>query len=263
MIDAAIVGCGLIGDKRAASLQRHGARIVAVHDVDTGRAAAMADRWGGAVAPSLDALLEARPDLVVVATDHASLCDVGATVAAAGCHLLLEKPGGRTAAELRQVQHAAERSGVTVRVGYNHRFHPSFLRMRELGAAERFGPLLHVRARYGHGGRIGYEREWRADRARSGGGELIDQAVHLIDLTRFVTGDDVSLAFAELRTDFWAMDVEDNAFLALRPRRGGFAWLHASWTEWKNLFSFEVAWQTAKFEVIGLGGSYGVERLTF
>ncbi len=58
------------------------------------------------------------------------------------------------------------------------------------------------------------------------------------------------------------MDVEDNAFLALRPARGGFAWLHASWTEWKNLFSFEMALERCKIELNGLGGSYGPERCT-
>ena len=129
-------------------------------------------------------------------------------------------------------------------------------------ASGRYGPLMFVRARYGHGGRLGYEQEWRADRPTvSGGGELVDQGSHLIDLVRACFGD-VDLAFAEMRTMFWKMDVEDNAFLALRPRSGGFAWLHASWTEWKNLFSFEVMLERAKLEVNGLGGSYGPEQLT-
>jgi predicted dehydrogenase len=150
---------------------------------------------------------------------------------------------------------------VTVRVGFNHRFHPALLDARRLVEGGGYGRLLHVRARYGHGGRVGYEREWRAAREISGGGELIDQGIHLVDLTRSLFGD-ADLAFAELRTDFWPMEVEDNAFLALRPRMGGFAWLHASWSEWKNLFSFEIALERAKLEVTGLGGSYGVERLT-
>ena len=120
---------------------------------------------------------------------------------------------------------------------------------------------MFIRARYGHGGRVGYEREWRAQREVSGGGELIDQGIHLIDLTRFLAGD-VDLAFGELRTTFWDMDVEDNAFLALRPHAGGFAWLHASWTEWKNLFSLEIMLERAKIEIAGLGGSYGPETLT-
>jgi len=98
------------------------------------------------------------------------------------------------------------------------------------------------------------------DPAVSGGGELIDQGMHLIDLTRSFLGD-VVLEYAALRTDFWEVPVEDNAYVALRGVNGGFAWLHASWTEWKNLFSFEVALERAKLEVRGLGGSYGTEQL--
>ena len=123
-----------------------------------------------------------------------------------------------------------------------------------------FGRVMHIRVRYGHGGRSGYESEWRARRELSGGGELLDQGVHLVDLVRFISGD-VLLAFAELRTDFWSTDVEDNAF-PLRAADGAFAWLHASWTEWKNLFSFEVALENAKIELSGLGGSYGIETCT-
>ncbi len=124
-----------------------------------------------------------------------------------------------------------------------------------------YGRIMNIRARYGHGGRLGYEREWRTSSRAGGGGELLDQGVHLIDLVRFFAGD-AELAFAELRTDFWPVAVEDNAFLALRCRSGAFAWLHASWTEWKNTFSFEIALERAKLELSGLGGSYGVERLT-
>jgi predicted dehydrogenase len=124
-----------------------------------------------------------------------------------------------------------------------------------------YGDVMFLRARYGHGGRVGYEREWRADPAVSGGGELIDQGIHLIDLTRFLVGD-ASLAFSDLRTAFWSMDVEDNAFLALQCVSGALAWLHASWTEWKNLFSLEIMLERAKIEISGLGGSYGVESMT-
>jgi len=149
----------------------------------------------------------------------------------------------------------------SLRVGFNHRFHPALRKAHELVEAGAYGPVQHLRGRYGHGGRIGYEREWRADRARSGGGELLDQGIHLIDLTRYLVGD-VALAFCELRTEFWPMEVEDNAYVALRAEQGAFAWLHASWSEWKNLFSLEISMRDAKIEITGLGGSYGIERLT-
>ena len=81
------------------------------------------------------------------------------------------------------------------------------------------GPLLYIRGRYGHGGRLGYEREWRADPAISGGGELLDQGVHLIDLARWFLGDFVEVG-GHAATYFWDMPVEDNGFLSLRTASG-------------------------------------------
>lgn len=261
-VGIALVGCGFIGEKRVSQLP-DGARLVSCYDVDSERAAVVAARAGtsDATATSLEQLLDTRGiDLVIVATTHDSLCTVARSAVERGHHVLVEKPGAHHLEPLLELRKLAREQCVLVRVGYNHRFHPALRRVREAVEAGNYGNLLHVRARYGHGGRLGYEREWRADRARSGGGELIDQGSHLIDLVRSLFGD-VDLAFAELRTEFWNMSVEDNAFVALRPRTGGFAWLHASWTEWKNLFSFEVTLERAKLEVSGLGGSYGPERL--
>jgi predicted dehydrogenase len=121
---------------------------------------------------------------------------------------------------------------------------------------------MYVRGRYGHGGRIGYDKEWRFDRAISGGGELVDQGSHLIDLAHWFLGDLTEVQSA-LRTYFWSADVEDNCFLLLGTATGQVAWLHATWTEWKNMFSFEIVGRTGKLVVDGLGGSYGVESLTF
>jgi predicted dehydrogenase len=256
-----IVGCGLIGHKRAANLPAE-AHLVACHDIDPLRSAAFGEQFGVEVVPTLDALVK-RDDiqLVVVATVHDVLADIAMRAVEQRKHVLLEKPGANRSDALRSVRDAAAAKGVQVRVGFNHRFHPALFRLRDIVVSGTYGPLLFVRARYGHGGRLGYEREWRADRERSGGGQLIDQGSHLIDLVQALFGD-VDLAFAEMRTAFWDMPVEDNAFVALRPRSGGFAWLHASWTEWKNVFSFEVMLERAKVEVNGLGGSYGPERLT-
>ncbi len=123
---------------------------------------------------------------------------------------------------------------------------------------------MYIRGRYGHGGRIGYDREWRADPARSGGGELIDQGMHLLDLSHWIAGP-LELHSAMLRTHFWDAPVEDNAALILgdaRARSAPWAMLHVSWTEWKNLFSLEIYCRTAKLQVDGLVRSYGPQRLT-
>jgi predicted dehydrogenase len=124
------------------------------------------------------------------------------------------------------------------------------------------GELMYVRGRYGHGGRTGYDKEWRANPALSGGGELIDQGVHLIDLARWFLGDFVDV-YGFVHSYYWQIPVEDNSFMLLKTAQRQVALLHASWTEWKNLFSFEVFGRRGKLGIAGLGGSYGTERLAF
>jgi predicted dehydrogenase len=197
---------------------------------------------------------------VIVATTHDMLAPIAAAAAGAGKHVLIEKPGARRASELDAVAEAARRTGALVRIGFNHRYHRAFQKARAIFDSGAIGPLRFIRGRYGHGGRPGYEREWRADQALSGGGELLDQGVHLIDLAHWFLGDFTRVT-GRTPTYFWKMPVEDNAFLLLETAAGQVAFLHASWTEWKNLFSFEICGRDGKLEISGLGGSYGLERL--
>jgi predicted dehydrogenase len=178
-----------------------------------------------------------------------------------GKHVLVEKPAGISVAELDELEAAAEKTGALVRVGYNHRYHPACLKALELFRSGALGPMMFVRGRYGQGGRIGYEKEWRADAKLSGGGELIDQGVHLIDLAGIFLGEFTTVE-GHATTYFWKMPVDDNAFLSLRNAAGNTAWLHVSCSEWKNLFSLEIYGRDAKLHWEGLGGSYGVEKLT-
>jgi len=201
-------------------------------------------------------------DAVFVAATHDLLAPIAAEAACAGKHVLIEKPGARRAEELDIVAEAAARTGVRVRVGFNHRFHRALRKAREIFESGALGEMMFIRGRYGHGGRVGYDKEWRAVREKSGGGELIDQGAHLIDLSRWFLGDFARVR-GSARTYFWDMPVEDNGFLLLETARGQMAFLHASWTEWKNLFSFEIAGRIGKLEISGLGGSYGPERVTW
>jgi predicted dehydrogenase len=261
-LNAAIIGCGQIGRKRAAALGE--ARLAVCCDVDAARADALAGAYPGAqaVADWRAAAGCAGIDVVVVSTAHDMLAPVAEAAARAGKHVLIEKPGARRACELDGVAEAARRAGALVRIGFNHRYHRALRKAREIFDSGAAGPLMFVRGRYGHGGRLGYEREWRADPAISGGGEAIDQGIHLIDLARWFLGDFTRVAGCA-PTYFWKMPVEDNAFMLLETATGQAAFLHASWTEWKNLFSFEICGRNGKLEISGLGGSYGTERLTF
>jgi predicted dehydrogenase len=265
MIGVGIVGCGLVGGKRARALAvDSGSRLIAVADVNRGRAEGLAADYPSCLATDDWRAVVTRDDvdLVIVSTTNDALVPVATAAVTRGKHVLVEKPGARSAAELLPLVTAAKDAGVLVKVGFNHRFHPAIRQARALFDEGAIGPLMYIRARYGHGGRLGYEREWRADLKISGGGELLDQGVHLIDLARWFAGD-----FTDVRghaeTYFWRMPVEDNAFLLLTTATGQVAWLHVSCTEWKNLFSFEIFGRGGKLQVDGLGGSYGLEQLTF
>ena len=259
-LGVAIVGCGTIGRKRANMLGD--ARLVACADIDLARAQALAGTVAGASAGDDWRAVIARADvgIVIVATTNDVLAEVSCAALEAGKHVLVEKPGARSVAEIDAVIETATRSGRRARVGFNHRYHPALKKAHELFESGLLGDLMFVRGRYGHGGRIGYDTEWRADPARSGGGELIDQGVHLIDLSRWFLGEFTSVdGFAH--TYFWQMPVDDNAFLLLRTADDRTAFLHVSCTEWKNLFSLEIYGKGGKLHVEGLGGSYGLERL--
>jgi predicted dehydrogenase len=258
----AIVGCGQIGNKRAAALGP-GDELIACHDLSVEAAQRLASRHPCKVCATLDELLACQPQVVIVATVHDQLAKIAERALLAGAHVLVEKPAGVSTAQLDRLIECERSTGRRVKVGFNHRFHPGLARAAAEVHSGGHGELMYLRGRYGHGGRLGYEREWRADPARSGGGELVDQGMHLLDLTHWLAGP-LPLHSALLRTHFWDMPVEDNAALILGAadtRTGPWAMLHASWTEWKNLFSLEIYCRTAKIQVDGLVRSYGAQRL--
>ena len=261
-IRVALIGCGLIGQKRLNHLPPGSVTVAC--DLDPGRARKIAAQSPGCVATDSVEQAVASPnvDAVMIATVNASLAPIACQAAQAGKHVLVEKPGAVSVAELEKLESLSKKHGVLVRIGYNHRYHPAALKALELFRSGALGPILFVRGRYGQGGRIGYEKEWRADAKLSGGGELIDQGVHLIDLAGIFLGEFTKVE-GHAATYFWKMPVDDNAFISLRNAAGNTAWLHVSCTEWKNLFSLEVYGRDAKLHWEGLGGSYGVERLAY
>jgi predicted dehydrogenase len=201
-------------------------------------------------------------DAVIVATPQALHAEIMRKAIESGKHVLVEKPAARHVSELEGLPRLAEEAKVCVRVGFNHRYHRAFRLARQIVDSGRLGPLMFARARYGHGGRTGYETEWRGRPCEAGGGELMDQGVHLIDLARWFLGEFTEVT-GFVHTYYWNMRVEDNGFMLLKTADQRAAFLHASWTEWKNTFSWELYGREGKLQVDGLGGSYGVERLTW
>ena len=258
----ALIGCGLIGQKRLNLLPRGSVTVAC--DARLDRAELLAAQSPGCLATDsvAEAVSRANVDIVVIATINSALAPIALQAVQNGKHVLVEKPAAINLGELAAVEAAAKANGVLVRVGYNHRYHPAGLKAVEIFKSGALGPIMFLRGRYGQGGRVGYEKEWRANPLLSGGGELIDQGVHLIDLAGIFLGEFTSIE-GHVATYFWDMPVDDNAFLSLRNAAGSTAWLQVSCSEWKNLFSLEIYGRNAKLHWEGLGGSYGVERLTY
>lgn len=257
-----IIGCGYIGQKRASSLGKSG-YLIACADIDFNRAEKVALPYNAKAFEDWKEVLALKEvDIVVIATLHDSLAEITSAALDAGKHVLVEKPAARYPKELIPIIKKLEKSNLKVHVGFNHRYHRALYKAKELVNSGALGELMFIRARYGHGARVGYDKEWRSDPKKSGGGELIDQGPHLIDLSRWFLGN-----FSEIsgfaHTYYWDMPVDDNGFMLLKTPSKQLAFLHASCTEWKNLFSMEIYGKKGKLDISGLGGSYGVEKLTF
>lgn len=260
-VHVGVIGCGKIGTRRAQTAAERGDIVRIVVDIELDRARDLAHGlgarssadWGDALVPDVD--------VVVISTVNSAVAEIAVSALRAGKHVLCEKPMGRNGGEARTIAAAVRESGRLLKVGFNHRYHPGMIHARQLATSGEIGACLLVRATYGHGGRPGYEKEWRGDPARAGGGELLDQGVHVIDLCRWFLGDFVEAA-GMLATMAWPVEpLEDNGFALLRTAKNQVATIHTSWTQWRNLFRFEVFGNKGYLIVNGLGGTYGPEEL--
>ena len=261
---AAVIGAGRIGQRRAAEAARHGAsRCVVVADTDAARAAEVAAAVGAEAATDWRTVI-ARDDLdaLVAATPNGYLAEIACAALKRGLHVLIEKPMGRNLAEAERMRETARVARRVLKIGFNHRYHPAIAEAHRRVARGDLGPLINLRCRYGHGGRVGYEKEWRGSRELAGGGELTDQGVHVVDLLHWFAGMPATV-YGVVQSAVWPLgDLEDNGFGTFLFPGGAVAQFHTSWTQWKNLFSLEVFGQVGAAVAEGLGRSYGVETLT-
>lgn len=278
------MGAGRMGRIRSLSAKTHPqSELIEVVDTIAEQARSLAGEVGCRVGSDWEKLIDREDiDAVVVATPHKYLAPITTAALNAGKYVFCEKPGARNAAEAEMVLRAAYGNkpirelestvpmtpqNTRLFLGFTLRHYPSVVRARDLTAAGVIGEPMYVRGRYGHGGRPDYNLEWRGDPEMAGGGELLDQGIHLIDLSRCFLGE-FEQVFGSVSTYFWGSKqnpkdrkLEDNAFLSLRTNAGRLAWLHASWTQWKNLFSFEVYGENGALHINGLGGHYGPQQL--
>ncbi len=265
VLGVAVIGAGRMGARRAAvAAAAPGCRVVWVVDPEVERARTAAGPCSAqAGAEARPAIEDPRVDCVVVSTSNDRLAAIARTALEARKHVLVEKPAARSAAELEPLVSLAAERQLVFKAGFNYRFHPAIRRAHELVLSGAIGRPLHGITRHGHGGRKGLEREWRANPDVAGGGELLDQGVHLIDLFRWFAGEEIATAQAIVATEFWPIQpLEDAAFCLFRTASGIACSLIVSLMEWKNRFQFDLVGERGSLAIEGLGGSYGPQRLT-
>ena len=280
-----VIGAGRMGRIRAISAHHHNqCELVWVVDIQEERAQALAAELSCRSGNDWQRLIiRSDVDAVVVSTPHNLLSLISAAALRAGKHVFVEKPMARSVAEAHDILSALQSAGSSFQdsrhlvVGCTLRHHSHISRAKELIDAGVIGQPYYLRGVYGHGGRPGYDQEWRTDPELGGGGELLDQGVHLIDLSRWLLGELCEVK-GTIDSCFWTGSAdsdppvktslvckpgqaEDNAFLILSTAIGQVAFLHASWTQWKNAFSLEIYGRDGAIAMTGLGGHYGKEKL--
>ena len=257
-----IIGAGLQGKRRSQAIKEfNDTELLIVADSDRERAERLAAEMACEATTDWQSVV-ARDDIeaVIICTppdSHPEICNAAARQ---GKHVLCEKPLARNPEEAQQMVNAAAENGIRLKCGFNLRYHPGIQQARQWLNEGIIGEPLFIRSCYGIGGSPDYEKNWRAKPQISGGGQLMDQGMHTIDLARYFLGE-FSEASGFTQTCYWDIaPAEDNAFALLKTAKGQVASIHVSWTQWRNLFSFEIFGKDGYARVEGLGGSYGVEK---
>ena len=256
-----IIGCGLIGWKRALSIPSS-MNIHIVCDTNVSNGKKLANKIGSSFTNDFsDIINNPDIDIVIISTPNYLIKEIAIKALRSGKHVLSEKPLGRNATESKEMTECASKNNKILYTGFNHRFHPSILKAKELIDSNKIGDILHVHGHYGHGGRPGMEKEWRMEPSLSGGGELLDQGVHLIDLALLFKGIP-NKVFGTTGQLAWKSKVEDSSsFILLYDDDINFLF-SVGWIYWKNKFEFNIYGSNGFLSIHGLGGSYGKEKLT-
>lgn len=258
-----IIGFGKMGMIRAEALRQ----------VGRGELKAIVDAGACDVPPGVvrlsspEAMLE-NPDIDAVFLCTPNYLNRPLTIAGlqAGKHVFCEKPPAFNAAEVDEIREVEAKSGRRLMYGFNHRHHSSIQHMKALVRQGDYGRIIWMRGRYGKSVDESFVRGWRAKRELAGGGILLDQGIHMLDLFLYLAGsfDQVHAFVSGL---YWKLDgIEDNVFAILRNSETGVAAsLHSTMTQWRHLFALEVFLEKGYMVLNGLqtsSGTYGDEVLS-
>lgn len=264
-LKTAIIGMGKMGKIRYNELIENGCfDIVAICDVNTKltqeyKNVKCFSDWHEA--------LKEKLDCVFVCTFNNVSPEIICESLNLGLHVFSEKPPGRNEQDIEKIIEAEKQSnGKILKFGFNHRFHYCIMKAKALVDSGRYGKIMWARGIYGKAGGLDYENSWRSNKMISGGGILLDQGIHMLDLLSYFLGDFVQVKSMVENTYWKNTDLEDNAFALLRTNEGQVAMLHSSATQWKHKFSLELYMENGFITINGILSStrsYGEESITF
>jgi predicted dehydrogenase/NADPH:quinone reductase-like Zn-dependent oxidoreductase len=230
MLGVALLGCGDIGvDNAAAVAAAPNARLVACHDPEPPLAEAVAQRFGATAVPSTEALLgRADVQAVFISVPHHLHAPLAIQAAEAGRHVIVEKPLARTLDEAQELAAGVRRAAVTATVCFPQRFEPHVEHARRLVSEGALGEVTGAlvvyfadkAASYWVGGYSGRSVSgWRGSRALAGGGVLMMNLPHLIDLVRAVAQIE-AVEVSAVTAASEGLEVEDHVSVSVRYGNG-------------------------------------------
>lgn len=259
-----IAGYGIVGQRRQKFIDSHeNLKTVAVCDIKYPESGVFDD--GVKYFTNYKELLGEDLDILFVCLTN----DIAAEVTIAGLahklHIFCEKPPGRDVQDIVNVRmEEAKHPELKLMYGFNHRYHDSILKAKAIIDSKELGEIINLRGLYGKSKIISFQSDWRTKRAIAGGGILLDQGIHMVDLFRLFAGE-----FEEyhsfISNDFWNHDVEDNAYALMKTKSGVVAFLNSTATEWRHRFRLEISLSKGSIHLTGIlsgSKSYGAETIT-
>lgn len=259
-----IAGYGVVGKRRRSFIDRHPRlRTVAVCDRTFDRDGAQVE--GIPAFTHYARLLDEPLDAIFVCMTNDIAPEVTMAGLNRGLHVFCEKPPGRNLQDIVDVVRCERaRPGLKLKFGFNHRYHDSVREALRLVRQGDLGRVLNLRGVYGKSKIISFQSDWRTKRALAGGGILLDQGIHMVDLMRLFAGDFTSV-YSIVSNSFWRHDVEDNAYALLQTADGVVAMLHSSATQWRHRFHLDITLERGMISLSGIlsgSKSYGAETIT-
>ena len=263
-VRTAIIGMGKMGGIRYDAMKRHGGYdVIAICDINQDSL----DKYTGLKYSNWrECLLSSNVEAVIVCAYNRDITEVVCHALENGIHVFSEKPPGRSLNEARRMKEVIRDSGLVLKFGFNHRYHNSIIEAKTLIDYKLLGDLVCARGVYGKAGTPEFEKEWRNDPVLSGGGILLDQGIHMLDLLSYFCGDFTHVYSSVNRLVWQELETEDSAFAILKTNDGKVASLHSSAIQWKHKFDLDLLCTNGCISLNGLitsTRSYGEERITY